>query len=339
MPPLRARRRHHRAFADQVPRRTRQFDRRRHRRRRQVQLGGDDRYPMLSEPRPEYHGMVLGETFGNFAFAIACRVLGLRDLGPALSPFNAFLILNGIETLPLRMQRHSDNALAVAEHLAGHRQVAWVNYSGLPRRPLPQPRQEILPEGRGRGFHLRPQGRLRCRRQAGLEPQAVLAPREYRRHALARHPPGLHHPPPAHRRAARPGRGRLRGGAPLDRPRGHRRPDRRPRPSPRRRLIRAPRAAAHPPYPERSSRRPLGTGSGQSKKYHAPHRTTRAGPASDRGLKDLETPEKIRQTGNLKRIQRLFHLCRAVSQGGPTGRRGRRNKSSGRAPMGRRRPL
>ena len=72
------------------------------------------RYPMLSEPRPEYSGMVLGETFGNFAFAIACRVLGLRDLGPALSPFNAFLIINGIETLPLRMQRHSDNALAVA---------------------------------------------------------------------------------------------------------------------------------------------------------------------------------------------------------------------------------
>ena len=79
-------------------------------------FAGDDRYPMLSKPRPEYGGMVLGETFGNFGFAIACRVLGLRDLGPALSPFNAFLILTGIETLPLRMQRHSDNALAVATH-------------------------------------------------------------------------------------------------------------------------------------------------------------------------------------------------------------------------------
>ena len=63
----------------------------------------EKRYPMLSEPRPEYHGIVLHETFGNFAFAIACRVLGLRDLGPAISPFNAFLILTGIETLPLRM--------------------------------------------------------------------------------------------------------------------------------------------------------------------------------------------------------------------------------------------
>src|SRR5499426_4016935 len=91
----------------------------------------EKRYPMLSEPRPEYHGIVLQETFGNFAFAIACRVLALRDLGPALSPFNAFLILTGIETLPLRMQRHCDNALAVAQWLSGHRQVAWVSYPGL----------------------------------------------------------------------------------------------------------------------------------------------------------------------------------------------------------------
>ncbi len=65
------------------------------------------RYPFLTSPRPEYGGIVLAETFGNFAFAIAVRVLGLRDLGPALSPFNAFQILTGIETLPLRMERHS----------------------------------------------------------------------------------------------------------------------------------------------------------------------------------------------------------------------------------------
>src|SRR3954454_19574463 len=74
-------------------------------------------YPMLSEPRPEYHGIVLHETFGNFAFAIACRVLSLRDIGPALSPFNAFLILTGIETLLLRMQRHCENAQQVSEWL------------------------------------------------------------------------------------------------------------------------------------------------------------------------------------------------------------------------------
>src|SRR6187399_2981122 len=92
----------------------------------------ENRYPMLSQPRPEYQGIVLHETFGNFAFAIACRVLGLRDLGPALSPFNAFLILTGIETLPLRMQRHCDNAQVVAEWLSKHPKVAWVSYPGLP---------------------------------------------------------------------------------------------------------------------------------------------------------------------------------------------------------------
>ena len=88
-------------------------------------------YPMLSEPRPEYGGLVLHETFGNFAFAIACRVLGLRDFGPAISPFNAFLILTGCETLPLRMQRHCENALEVAKWLKNHDKVAWVSYSGL----------------------------------------------------------------------------------------------------------------------------------------------------------------------------------------------------------------
>ncbi|WP_419912631.1 O-acetylhomoserine aminocarboxypropyltransferase [Hoeflea sp.] len=88
-------------------------------------------YPMLSEPRPEYGGLVLHETFGNFAFAIACRVLGLRDFGPAISPFNAFLFLTGVETLPLRMQRHCDNALEVAGWLKKHDKVAWVSYAGL----------------------------------------------------------------------------------------------------------------------------------------------------------------------------------------------------------------
>jgi O-acetylhomoserine (thiol)-lyase len=94
-------------------------------------FAGDKRYPMISAPRPEYGQMVFGETFGNFAFAIACRALGLRDLGPAISPFNSFLILTGIETLSLRMQRTCDNALAVAQHLAKHPKVGWVSYAGL----------------------------------------------------------------------------------------------------------------------------------------------------------------------------------------------------------------
>jgi O-acetylhomoserine (thiol)-lyase len=115
-------------------------------------FAGDDRYPMLSKPRPEYGGMVLGETFGNFGFAIACRVLGLRDLGPALSPFNAFLILLGIETLPLRMQRHSDNALAVAEHLSGHDKVSWISYPGLRGDRYHNLAKKYCPKGAGAVF-------------------------------------------------------------------------------------------------------------------------------------------------------------------------------------------
>lgn len=109
-------------------------------------------YPLLSEPRSEYNGIVLHETFGNFAFAIACRVLGLRDLGPALSPFNAFQILTGIETLPLRMQRHVDNALKVAQWLSSHAKVAWVSYAGLPDDPYHALQQKYAPRGAGAVF-------------------------------------------------------------------------------------------------------------------------------------------------------------------------------------------
>jgi len=107
------------------------------------------RYPTLSEPSASYHGITLAETFGNFAFAIACRVLGLRDLGPAISPFNAFLLLTGIETLPLRMQRHCDNALAVATWLAAHDKIAWVNYAGLPRNQFNALAKRYVPKGAG----------------------------------------------------------------------------------------------------------------------------------------------------------------------------------------------
>ena len=113
---------------------------------------GDKRYPMLSEPRPEYAGMVLAETFGNFAFAIACRVLGLRDLGPAIAPMNAFLILTGIETLALRMQRHCDNALTVAKHLKAHPKVEWVEYSGLEDHHNHALMKRYSPKGSGSVF-------------------------------------------------------------------------------------------------------------------------------------------------------------------------------------------
>jgi O-acetylhomoserine (thiol)-lyase len=110
------------------------------------------RYPTLSEPCASYHGITLAETFGNFAFAIACRVLGLRDLGPAISPFNAFLILTGIETLPLRMQRHCDNALRVGTWLSQHEKVAWVNYAGLPGNEFHALAKRYAPKGAGAVF-------------------------------------------------------------------------------------------------------------------------------------------------------------------------------------------
>ncbi|NVK36123.1 MAG: O-acetylhomoserine aminocarboxypropyltransferase [Rhodobacteraceae bacterium] len=109
-------------------------------------------YPLLSEPRPEYNDVVLHQTFGNFAFAIACRVLGLRDLGPAISPFNAFMLLTGIETLPLRMQRHSDNALKVAQHLSNHPKVSWVSYAGLEGDKTHALQQKYMPKGAGAVF-------------------------------------------------------------------------------------------------------------------------------------------------------------------------------------------
>ena len=112
----------------------------------------DERYPALTRPRPEYDGMVLGQTFGNFAFAIACRVLGLRDLGPSLSRFDASMILTGIETLPLRMRRHCDNALDVAAYLSKHPAVSRVDYSGLPDDPYHALARRYLPNGSGAVF-------------------------------------------------------------------------------------------------------------------------------------------------------------------------------------------
>jgi O-acetylhomoserine (thiol)-lyase len=113
---------------------------------------GNGKYPSLSEPNPSYHGMRLWETFGDMAFAIACRVLGLRDLGPALSPMNAFLVQTGIETLPLRMQKHCDNALQVASWLKANDKVSWVNYAGLPDNASHALHKKYCPKGAGSVF-------------------------------------------------------------------------------------------------------------------------------------------------------------------------------------------
>jgi O-acetylhomoserine (thiol)-lyase len=103
----------------------------------------------LVEPDPTYHNLKFVETFGNLAYILKARVQLLRDLGPALSPFNAFQILQGIETLSLRMQRHCDNALKVAQFLEDHPAVTWVNYPGLPSHPTRALAKKYLQHGFG----------------------------------------------------------------------------------------------------------------------------------------------------------------------------------------------
>jgi O-acetylhomoserine (thiol)-lyase len=104
----------------------------------------------MTEPSAGYHGVKFYETFGDFGFTMKARMETLRTFGPALSPFSAWQLMQGIETLPLRMQRHGENALAVAKHLEQHARVAWVNYPGLPSNPAYALAQRYLgAQGRG----------------------------------------------------------------------------------------------------------------------------------------------------------------------------------------------
>ncbi|MCL5982698.1 MAG: homocysteine synthase [Firmicutes bacterium] len=107
------------------------------------------RFPDLTEPDPSYHGLRYVEALGPLAYIIKARVQLLRDIGPSLSPFNAFLFLQGLETLPLRMERHSSSALAVARYLQAHPLVDWVNYPGLPGHPSHDLLPKYLPKGAG----------------------------------------------------------------------------------------------------------------------------------------------------------------------------------------------
>lgn len=110
---------------------------------------GSGRFPGLTDPDPSYHGVSYTEAFGPAAYIAKARVQLLRDLGSSQSPFNSFLFLQGLETLPLRMERHVANAAAVAEHLSDHKDVAWVNYPGLPDHPSYELAQKYLPRGAG----------------------------------------------------------------------------------------------------------------------------------------------------------------------------------------------
>ena len=110
------------------------------------------KFPSLTEPEPAYHGLRFYENFGDFAFTTKARAVALRDFGPSLAPMNAYLTLMGVETLPLRMERHVANAQAVAEFLASHPKVAWVSYAGLPSSPFHALAQKYLPRGPGSVF-------------------------------------------------------------------------------------------------------------------------------------------------------------------------------------------
>src|SRR6266404_3367928 len=111
-----------------------------------------NRFPSLTDPEPAYHGLKFYENFGDFAFTTKARAVALRDFGPALSPMNAFLTITGIETLPVRMDRHVENAQKVAEFLAGHAAVSWVSYAGLKASPFHALAQKYLPKGAGAVF-------------------------------------------------------------------------------------------------------------------------------------------------------------------------------------------
>jgi O-acetylhomoserine (thiol)-lyase len=108
-----------------------------------------DRFPGLTKPDPSYHGVVWADVLGPAAYIGRVRTVLLRNTGAAVSPFNAFLFLQGLETLPLRMERHSENALAVAKHLEGHAGVNWVNYPGLPDNPYHEVANRVLTGGYG----------------------------------------------------------------------------------------------------------------------------------------------------------------------------------------------
>ncbi len=116
------------------------------------------KHRQINQPSPAYHGMNFSEVFGAIAFIIRCRVEGLRDIGPCISPFNSFLLIQGIETLGPRMDRHLSNSIAVAAHLEQHPKVTWVKYASLPTSPYYPLAKKYTPQGAGAVFSFGIQG-------------------------------------------------------------------------------------------------------------------------------------------------------------------------------------
>ena len=153
------------------------------------------RYPMLNEPDPSYHGVVYTEALGAAAFIGRARVVPLRNTGAALSPFNAFLIMQGVETLPLRMERHCQNAQMLAEFLESHPHVGWVNYAGLPSSKYRALAQKYM-NGRASGilsFGIK--GGFAAGEKFLNALKLLVAAGQYRRRQIFGDASGVHNPP------------------------------------------------------------------------------------------------------------------------------------------------
>lgn len=163
----------------------------------------------MTETVDSYGGLKYWENFGEYAFCTRLRAEQLRDIGPVLSPHSAFLLLQGVETLPHRMEAHVANARTVAEYLEADSRVEWVSYAGLPSHRHHALAKRYLPGGPGAVFSFGVKGG-RAAGEKFVESVELLAPGERRRRAQPGDPPGVHHAPAAFRRAAARGRRRAR---------------------------------------------------------------------------------------------------------------------------------
>ena len=191
---------------------------------------GNGKFPNFTEPDPSYHGLPYWPALGHGAFILKARVQGLRDTGAPVSPFNAFLFLQGLETLSLRMERHFSNAAKVAEFLQGRDEVESVIWAGLPVEPVVRAGQEVRPRQGLRLDHLvHHQGWPRRRHEVRRSARAAQPRRQHRRRAQPGDPAGHDDAQPAHRGGAGLDRRLPRAGAPQRRSRVDRRHHRRPR--------------------------------------------------------------------------------------------------------------
>ncbi|GAA6769128.1 O-acetylhomoserine aminocarboxypropyltransferase/cysteine synthase [Flavobacterium sp. CGRL1] len=153
------------------------------------------KFPEFTEPSAGYHGLVYHEALGNAAFIAKARIEGLRDFGAALSPFNAFQIIQGLETLPIRIKKHSENALVLAEWLEKQDEVVWVNYPGLKSNKYYDLAKEYLPEGQSGIITFGLKGGFDAAKKSSRRNEVILAFGQYWRHKIADYTPCKHYSP------------------------------------------------------------------------------------------------------------------------------------------------